>query len=582
MNPSSSPSGTRDDDTWDAIVIGSGCAGLTAALTARHHGLSRILVLEKTDRVGGSTAVSGGAMWLPGHHLSVEAGQEDSLEAVRGYLDATVGDASSPVLREAFLRAAPEALRFMTTHTRLQVAMRVHSPDYFPDVPGARMGCRAVDTLPFDGRELGRAHFAALRRPLQEFLVLGGMMVSITDVRHLLAVTRSFASWRYGMALVLRYAADRLRGYARGTRLLLGNALAARLYASALDRGIPIWRETPALALLRDAASGRVDGVRVRQQGRERVLRARHGVLVATGGFPWNDVLRARYYRQPPYLGHSMVPAGATGDGIALGEGVGAVLGDGHHDAALWAPVSVRRRPDGSRQLYPHLVWDRAKPGLIAIDGQGRRFVDEATSYHEFVRALYRLHEPPGEGVAHLVCDADFIERWGLGLAMPGGRPRRHLIREGYLFEAPSVAALAAQLGVDPATLEQTVARFNQHAEHGEDPDFGKGCNAYDRNLGDAEHRPNPCVGPLRRAPFYAVRVYPADVGTVLGLRTDGHARALDAQGRCIEGLYVAGNDMHSIAGGEYPAPGIALGPALTFGWLAGRHLAGQPFEVAG
>lgn len=552
---------------------------MTAALTAHQQGLS-VLMLEKTDRIGGTTAVSGGAMWLPLNDFSKTSGHADSFEQVWTYLQATVGGASAESQRKAFIDNAASALRFMITHTELRMGPRIPAPDYYPGKPGAAQG-RVVETLEFDGRLLGE-HFRELREPLTEFLVLGGMMVNITDVRHLLAVKRSFTSWRHGVRLVLRYLADRARGYPRGTRLLLGNALAARLFKSLLDRNILYWLNTPALDLVRGTGVqvGRIVGVRVRREGREQLVAVRRGVVVATGGFSRNDAMREQHYQRPTWP-HSLTPVGSQGDGLVMAQGAGAALGTGHTDAAMWAPVSVMKRADGSTRIYPHLVWDRAKPGLIAVNAKGRRFVDEASSYHDFVRGLYRTHEEGASIPALLVCDADFIERWGLGLALPGGRPREHLVRAGYLFRASTLKQLAEQTGVDSAAFVQTVARFNIHAANGEDPDFGKGGNAYDRNLGDASHQPNPCVAPLLRAPFYGVKVYPGDVGTVLGIQTDVHARALDADGRVIDGLYVVGNDMHSIAGGEYPGAGIALGPTLTFGWLAAMHMAQATLPAA-
>jgi succinate dehydrogenase/fumarate reductase flavoprotein subunit len=248
-------------------------------------------------------------------------------------------------------------------------------------------------------------------------------------------------------------------------------------------------------------------------------------------------------------------------------------MGTGHASPAFWAPVSLWRKADGTVVRYPHLVWDRAKPGLIAVNRRGERFVNESASYHEFVSQMYRGGPPP-EIPAYLICDHAFIETWGLGLALPGGRPRRHLIEDGYLIREATLPDLALRLGIDPQRLAATVERYNALAAQGEDTDFGKGSTAYNRYLGDPVHPPNACLRPLGRGPFYAVEVVAGDIGTACGIRTDAQARALDAQGRAIPGLYVAGNDMQSVMGGAYPGPGITLGPALTFGWIAGRALA--------
>ncbi|MDM9560984.1 FAD-dependent oxidoreductase [Bordetella petrii] len=556
----------------DAIVVGSGAAGMTAALTAHTEGL-QVLLVEKTGRIGGSTAISGGALWLPLNDQSAAAGHPDTYEQVWAYLEQTVGDAAPAALKRAYLEAAPRVLRYLAGHGLLEAVARRASPDYYPDRPGAALGGRSLDPAEFDGRRLGRRRFRELRDPLPEFLVLGGMMVSVADVRHLLNATRKFESWRHAMKLVLRYGADRLRGYHRGTRLLLGNALAGQLFHALLQRQVPYWLDTPAVALHRDA-DGRATGLTVRRAGRPWHVRARRGIVLATGGFPWDRARRAQAYPQPTGA-WSMAPQGNTGDGIRLALEAGATLGPRPASPAFWAPVSILARPDGSQVRYPHLVWDRAKPGLIAVNGAGRRFVNESASYHEFVLAMYRSHRETPSIPAFLICDRQFIDTWGLGLALPGGRPRRHLIESGYLHEAATLAELAARLKLPADALQDTVARYNAHASQGIDPDFGKGGTAYNRYLGDPDHRPNPCLAPLGAGPYYAVQVVAGDIGTAWGLATDEHARILDRHGAPIDGLYAAGNDMHSVMGGAYPGPGITLGPALTFGWLAARHLAG-------
>lgn len=559
------------DEQFDIVIVGAGAGGMAAALTAKIEGKTALL-LEKTDRIGGSTAISGGAVWAPLNAQSAAVGHPDSFDKVWTYLHYTVGDASPESLQRAYLENCGAMVDYFERHTEVKLVARSYSPDYYPDRLGAALGGRSLDPAAFDGRLLGR-HFGELRDPLPEFLVLGGMMMTMTDAKHLLAVTRSFTSWRAGMKLVLRYFADRLRGYRRGTRLVLGNALAARLFKSVLDRDIPYRLSANVRKIVRE--HGNVTGVEIEQGGRVCNVRARHGVIIATGGFPWSMALRNEMLPKPtgPW---SLSPPDNRGDGIALARGVGAVMGAGHATPAFWAPVSILQRADGSVVRYPHLVWDRAKPGLMAVNQAGKRFVNESTSYHEFVLAMYRSHREVPTIPAYLVCDHPFMERWGLGLALPGGRPRDHLVRAGYLHKARTLRELADQLGIDAAVLEASARRFTAFSRTGVDEEFGKGSTEYNRYLGDADNHPNPCLGPIERGPFYAVKVVAGDIGTACGIRCNESAQALDAEGRVIQGLYVVGNDMHSVMGGQYPAPGITLGPALTFGWIAGRHAAAR------
>lgn len=562
----------RWDETVDAVVIGSGASGMTAALTAHFEGLE-VLLVEKTGRIGGSTAVSGGAVWLPLNSQSAAAGHPDTFEKVWEYLDHTVGDASAASMKRAYLEMGPKMLDYMTSHGVLTLAARTFSPDYYPDRPGAALGGRALDPVEFDGRRLGR-HFKELHDPLKEFLVLGGMMVSLVDVRHLLNVSHSFASFWHAGKLVLRYGSDRVRGYHRGTRLLLGNALAAQLFAGVLHSKLPYWLSTAARRLHCDA-SGRVVGVTVARNGGDVNIQVRKGVVVASGGFPWNASLRHALYPKPIGM-WSMSPTDNQGDGIRLAQEAGAVMGRGHVSPAFWAPVSIWTKPNGEVVRYPHLVWDRSKPGLIAVNAHGRRFVNESSSYHEFVLGMYRSNETVPSIPAHLICDQAFVDKWGLGLALPGGRPRQYLIDAGYLLKASSLDELARLMGVPADALVQTVNRYNDLAVSGVDTDFGKGSTEYNRYLGDPQHKPNPCLAPLGNAPFYAVKVVAGDIGTACGISCNEYAQAVGADGQAIAGLYVAGNDMQSVMGGAYPAPGITLGPALTFGWVAGRQLALQ------
>ena len=561
------------DESYDVIVVGSGASGLSCALTAHLEGL-RVLVLEKTAHIGGSTAVSGGAVWVPLNSGSQGAGHPDTYERVWQYLEQTVGDASPDAMKEAFLRYGPRMLDYLASHGVLSLTARTYSPDYMSELPGASNGGRALDPAPFDARTLGRARFRELRNPLKEFLVLGGMMVNLTDVYHLLRPLRSVASVKHTLGLLARYVFDRVQGYHRGTRLLLGNALAGQLFHAVIKHGVPYRLSAPVVSLLSDAHGG-VVGVRVERGDLTYNVSAQKGVVLATGGFPWSTQLRDVLYPKPtgPW---SMAPEDNRGDGISMAMDAGGALGTRHVSPAFWAPVSLLTDAQGQVTRYPHLVWDRAKPGLIALNHRAERFVNEADSYHAFVTALLETNRGRSESSAFLICDHRFIEKWGLGLALPGGRPRNHLIENGYLKRAGSLSDLAALLKIDPDRLVATVERYNKQAEAGLDTDFGKGSTAYNRYLGDPEHSPNPCLAPLGAGPYYAVEVVAGDIGTACGVQTNSFAQALDSTGEPISGLFVVGNDMQSVMGGAYPGPGITLGPGLTFGWVAAQYMAGN------
>lgn len=557
-----------DEIEVDVVVVGSGAAGLAAAIVAAHAGLD-VLVIEKTQWFGGSTAVSGGAVWIPDNHLMGDVGQTDSRESVMRYLQGTLGNHLRADMIEAFLDNGPRMLRWMHDNTELRLAARAVTPDYDSEAEGAASGGRALDPVPYDARRLGPL-FKRLRPPFRTFMAFGGLMVGRADIDHLLGALRSRQSFAYSMRLLGRYALDRLR-HRRGTRLLMGNALAARLLRSAADAGVRLWTDTAAGELLQE--HGQVAGLMATRKGQAVRLRARRGVVLATGGFAASSAHRNRLIPHPE-LHRSMSPDGNTGDGAAMAERVGGALQEGNANHAFWAPVSVRHHKDGTETAFPHLIMDRSKPGLIAVNGTGARFTNEALSYHDFVEAMHRANERAPSLPSWLICDHRFLRRYGMGMARPGLRPHGRLIREGYLKRARTLAGLAAAIGVPTAALEDTVRRVNGFAITGVDADFGKGSTAYNRYLGDAAHGPNPCLGPIEHAPFYAVAVWPGDIGSATGLRTDAAARVLDAASHPIPGLYACGNDMNSVMAGLYPAAGITLGPALTFGFIAGEALA--------
>jgi len=325
---------------------------------------------------------------------------------------------------------------------------------------------------------------------------------------------------------------------------------------------------------------GRVIGVSLKLAGKVQRVQALRGVILATGGAP-GDAEFARAHIPFSEHHHSMAPAGNAGDGIRLGLAAGGRLDDVNRDNAFWTPVSILSRTDGSSLKFAHLITDRQKPGLIAVNHAGRRFTNESASYHDFVVAMHTAQRSAATIPAYLICDSRFIRRYGLGLVRPGPSPKASYIRAGYLFKASNIAELARNLGVPPESLAGEVAANNRYAVTGVDEDFGRGSSAYQRYLGDAEWGPNPCIGPIEHAPFYAVKVFPGDIGTSLGLRTDPQARVLDAVDRPIVGLYACGNDMNSVMAGTYPSGGITLGPAMTFGFLVGRALAADSSQAA-
>lgn len=545
----------------DLIVLGSGAAGLAAAVTAARHGL-KVLVVEKDDRFGGASAISGGTIWIPGNRQAVEAKLDASLATARTYLSQLIGDRGDQAMIDTFLARGEEALAFLEENTELKFKVRPISPDYHMELEGASIGGRALEVIEFDGSRLGK-RFSALRKPPEGMLLFGGMMVNRVDIQHFLTARRSWASLKHCMKLLARYAKDRVR-HERGTRLVVGNALIARLASSAFELGVDLRLGVKTKALIE--SGGEVRGIVVETPTGEMEIPATAGVVLATGGF--GAASEAGAWRPGTDGSHrSMSPAGNTGDGLALAESVGAVTGGGLASNFYWAPVSVLSRADGGEEKFPHLVTDRAKPGLIAVNRHGRRFVNEADSYHRFVMAM--LADPEVNSPCHLICDARALAAYGMGLARPAPASNGSLVARGYLVKAASLDELAGKIGVPAQTLRETVERYNRDASAGTDPEFGKGGSAYNRSMGDTVHRPNPCLAPMAEPPFYAVKLTTGDLGSARGIRIDDRARALDAADTPIPGLYAIGNDMNSIMNGTYPGPGITLGPALTFGYIA-------------
>jgi succinate dehydrogenase/fumarate reductase flavoprotein subunit len=562
---------TQETYECDALVVGSGCAGMSAAVTAGHHGLN-VLIVEKEPRFGGTTARSGGWLWIPGTSLTRDWGIVESPDQARTYLRHEAGNSFDAARVDAFLTKGPEAVDFFTSKTALRFDMPLTFPDYHAEAPGGAQGGRSMVTRPFDGHQLG-PKLKDIGSPLPELTVFGMMLGSGKEIIHFMRATKSPVSAWYVAKRLSRHALDVMR-YGRGMTLTNGNALAGRLAKSAFDLNIPLWLSSPVRELI--VEDGAVRGAIVERDGKPVRVTAKRGVVLACGGFP-HDVERrkAMFPHAPTGAEHfSPGPTGNTGDGLRLAEAVGGRVEDSLPNAAAWVPVSVTTRKDGSKGLMPHFI-DRAKPGVIAVTRDGKRFANEGNSYHDFVQEMMKAAKPGEEITAFLLCDHRALRKYGLGCVPPFPMPLGHHLKTGYLKRGETLAELAASFGIDAKGLEATVAAFNETAAAGQDPAFGKGSRAYNRYQGDALHSPNPCIAPIADGPFYAIKMVIGDLGTYAGIRTDQNARALDGNGQPIAGLYAAGNDMASIMGGNYPGAGITLGPALTFGYIAGRHIAG-------
>lgn len=552
------------DQEVDWLVAGSGAAGMTGAIVAHQLG-GRVLVVEKEPRYGGTTCKSGGVAWLPGNHRQAELGIDDSAEEGWRYLHALIGDTVSPARLQAFATRAGDMLDFMMRHSRVEFTPLPEYMDYYPTQPGYKSGGRSMDPGAFSLRELGpeaghiRNDYDSLLRcniTVPEGRRLGGMGLG--------------AIW-LGVRLYARYWLDlpaRLRGKP-DQRVTLGAGLVARLRRSLMDRDIPLWLNAPLSELLLE--DGRVTGAVVVRDGVEQRIRARCGVLLAMGGFSHNAAMRQAFQQAPIGADWTAAAPGATGDGIRMGQSLGAALG--FMKSAWWSPTY--RMPDG-RVLA--LIAGKAYPGSIMVNRKGARFTNEAQPYEDVVKDQY-ASEARGEGAipCYLVFDARYRQQYPVGHIKPGkmvgdGQLPKALFSSGLLTRAESLDALAIALDIDAAGLKATVERFNRHAREGRDPDYGRGDSEHDRYYADPKVQPNPCLGPLDTAPYYALRCEAGDLDTKGGLLCDEHGRVLKESGEAIPGLYAAGNTSAAVMGDTYPGAGATIGSAMTFAYLAAQH----------
>lgn len=546
----------------DVLVAGSGAGALTAATVAAELGL-QVLLCEKTDRFGGTTAYSMGGAWIVANRHQAAMGIVDSREAGASYLKDILGNHYEADKIDAFLQFGAEMVDFMESRTSLKWRgfPRI---DYYPASPGAS-SARSLHTLSYDGRLLGE-YLRQVRMPLRGFVLFGSMQVALLEVQKFHSVFRKPSSFLHVTRRLLAFCRD-LAVHGQGTYLANGGALIGRLLRSALDARVELWRNAPVTELI--VEDGAVRGAIVERDGRREEIRVRRGVVLGTGGFGANASMRAAHF--PLADAHlSVQPESDSGDGVNLGLSAGGVFADGNSDNGLWAPVSILRHEDGSVDKYPHFGTDRSKPGSIIVDQEGRRFANEAQPYQDFCRAMHERKVT----TAYFIASRAFQKRYGMGLALPSPYPVKELIRKGYLIAAPTLEGLAEKLSIPAASLRATVAAFNADAAQGRDSGFGRGGNAYDRSQGDITHKPNPNLAPLGKGPYVAVKLHPGSASTFLGLRTSARAQVLDRNEEPIPGLFAVGLDQNSIFKGAYPSGGTSLGPILTFGYIAGKTLA--------
>lgn len=564
---------------YDLIVVGSGAAGLTCAITAKERGLN-VVVLEKEPVFGGTTALSGGVLWIPLNHHGRKQNPADSVQAVRTYMAQETGAFYDEESVSAFIDQGPRMIDFMERETQMKFVPTLY-PDYHPNVPGGVDVGRSILAAPFDIRGLGK-DMKRLKPPLKTITFMGMMFNSSNaDLKHFFQATKSLISFLY-VARRLGGHLLELALYGRAINVTSGNALAARLAQSALDIGIPILTSTAAQRVVMQG--DRVVGVAVKNAvdgGAERTLHARCGVVLACGGFP-HDVKRITQAYPHVRRGHehlSPTPESNTGDGIHMAEAVGGTMEIRFKEPSAWMPVTKVDFGNGEVGVFPHLL-DRYKPGVIGVLSNGKRFTNESNSYHDVGAAMVQACKDLPETAMWLLCDKTTLGKYGLGYVKPSPMPIGRFLRNGYLLQGKTVAELASRAGIDPAELEQTVREYNVDALKGDDPAFGRGSTSFNRYLADPANLPNPCVAPVDHGPFYAIKLVMGDLGTFDGIKTSVTGEVLRSDGNPIEGLYAVGNDRASIMGGNYPGAGITHGPNMTFGYITALHIADAADKV--
>jgi len=551
------------DIETDVLVVGSGGGGMTSALVAKILGKAAI-VIAKTEYYGGSTALSGGGIWVPDSYLMAKAGISDSIENGILHMEKTVGDRTPRPNQEAYVTKAKEMLEYLRDNSHVKFKIMKGYPDYYPERPGAVVGGRALEPVLFKGKKLGSLAKQLLPHPFQ----MPPVVFTLDDWQKVYMVRANPASFYKMAGFILRTF---LNFIFRENHLTLGQALIGRLRMSLHERNVPVLLNTGIKNLIIE--DGDVVGVEAEQKGKTIRILAKRGVVLAAGGFSHNREMREKYFKQPVTTEWTSANTGNKGDAIRAGMEAGAAVD--LMDDAWWGPTTVAF--EGPPMF---LVMERSYPGSVIVNSKGKRFINESAPYIDVVHAMYDNNTKESVSIpAHFIMDHGFRSKYFFGKMVPGITPKK-LIKQGRINKAASLEKLADQINVDPGGLVETIKKFNEFARTGKDQAFKRGDSVYDRYYSDPCVKPNSCLAPIDKPPYYSIKLYPGDLGTKGGLVTNEKAQVLKEDGSVISGLYAVGNTSASVMGNSYPGPGVTIGPSMTFGYIAARHAVEKRIET--